>query len=69
MTNPFNCPEPVYGALQRHTTALLTAIARIGHVRVQWLGAPNGINPNNLSCWSLDGRRATVDEILKEGGQ
>lgn len=69
MTNPFNAPDLVYSALQRYTTPLLQTISALGPARVQWLGSPPGINPSNLSCWSLDGQRATIDEILKAGGR
>lgn len=74
MTNPFNCPEPVYKAMQTATcvTPVLLAVRTIGPSRVQWLGSdfnklpvPAGQEP---TCWSLDGARVTYEHILGAAG-
>lgn len=73
MTNPFNCPAPIYRMMNRETAkppALLVAVNRIGPKRVQWCGhrAASANQPADITTWSLDGERATMRRLLAAAG-
>lgn len=66
----FNCPEYAAIALQGGVSKMLQAILSLGCKRVQWIGGT--INKDNhvglnrsQTMWSLDGKRATVGQILR----
>lgn len=69
----FGCPPCVADALIREATPLLRAIKRLEPQKVKWLGdekwlkAMNvkaGRSGNELTAWSLYGKRASLKDIL-----
>ena len=64
----FGCPGHIGAAMAVDAGPLLMAVKRIGPKRVQWAsdspGRSNYGSLNSLTMWCLDGRRATVAQIL-----
>ena len=79
--NPYNCPDSVYTALQATEAfafsdfkPLLRAVVKLGPTRVCWLGSPAKKDVSsvgfgyNTTCWALDHKRATHNELLLAAG-
>lgn len=65
--NNFHCPSSVFRAMRESVTPLLRAVFVLGPERVQWAGQPmksENADRNSLTCWALDGKRATQGQLL-----
>lgn len=71
MTNPYNCPNRVYQAMQHGKLQMLAAVKALGPSRAQWLGNPLKGSTGSRSddtvptSWALDGARATKRELME----
>ncbi len=72
LTNPFNCPPPVFRSMDRATPVdmpALWAVCTLGPGRVQYVGRPRNTacqsNNDTPTSWSLDGKpHVTVGELI-----
>ena len=80
MVNPYQCPDSIYEVMQtadklatKDTISLLNAVVKLGPIRARWLGPTPQKHQsigcgNNLSCWALDHKRVTHNELLIAAG-
>ena len=71
MSNPFNAPPHIADLLEwpHMGFPLLKEVMRLGPKRVQWIGRPENSGAygalSTPTCWSLDGKRASLKELRK----
>jgi hypothetical protein len=66
----YGCPEYVAVKMAANATPLLRAIMAIGPLRCRWRVGPKRVNGQggDLTCWTIDGKRATEDQIFSLAG-
>jgi hypothetical protein len=68
--NKYGCPAHIYSAMKDHPKLpLFSAVLSIKPGRVKWVGQPSGRKLGVFeTCWSLDGRRTTHADMMREAG-
>lgn len=66
ITKAFGCPERCAFHMEHSPTRMHRAILAIGPGRVQYLpGTTTKLGMTGMTCWSLDGIRASEDQLFE----
>lgn len=70
MANRWGAPDYAANAIALGVGPACLALSRLGSERCQWAGQPKvkAGEPTNYTCWTLDGERATLPELLLAAG-
>lgn len=69
----YGCPEHIAAVILSGGLPMLRAVRSLGPERVRWIGGPapncnDRSQERSLTCWALDGKRATQAELRAAAG-
>lgn len=76
LARAYGCPIKMAACMAYYPTPLLTCVMKLGPVRVHWMDDAKRSTDTDyrkgearrLTPWSLDGKQATIHEILRAAG-